>query len=89
MRAERAGTQIGIFCNSIYQRAGELGIRRILGVLYLAKKYGVAALEDACAAALEMGVHQAEGSEEPVRREEESRGNQLESRSAGLFQSPD
>jgi transposase len=55
-RAERAGTQIGILCNSIYRREGELGIRRILGVLSLAKKYGMAALEDACAAALEMGV---------------------------------
>jgi transposase len=55
-RTERAGTQIGIFCNSIYQRDGELGIRRILGVLSLAKKYGIAALEDACATALEMGI---------------------------------
>jgi len=55
-RAERAGVQIGVFCNSIYQREGQLGIRRILGVLSLAKKYGVAALEDACAAALEMGI---------------------------------
>ncbi|HEX2714587.1 MAG TPA: IS21 family transposase [Candidatus Acidoferrales bacterium] len=55
-RAERAGTQIGILCHSIYQREGELGIRRILGVFSLAKKYGVAALEDACAAALEMGL---------------------------------
>ena len=55
-RAERAGTQIGIFCNTIYQREGELGIRHILGVFSLAKKYGVAALEDACAVALEMGI---------------------------------
>jgi hypothetical protein len=56
-RTERAGTQIGIFCNSIfYQWDGELGIRRILGVLSLAKKYGIAALEDACATALEMGI---------------------------------
>ena len=31
-------------------------MRRIQGVLSLAKKYGVAAVEDACAAALEMGV---------------------------------
>ena len=48
--------QIGIFCHSIYQREGDLGIRRILGVLSLAKKYGIAALEDACTAALEMGI---------------------------------
>ena len=37
---------------------GETGIRRILGVLSLAKKYGVAAVDDACAAALELGVHE-------------------------------
>jgi hypothetical protein len=55
-RAERAGTQIGVLCNSIYQRQGEIGIRRILGVLSLLKKYGVPAVEDACATALEMGV---------------------------------
>ena len=34
------------------------GIRRVLGVLSLAKKFGTAAVEDACAAALEMGVHE-------------------------------
>ncbi len=55
-RAERAGTQIGVLCNSIYQGQGELGIRRILGVLSLLKKYGVPTVEEACAAALEMGV---------------------------------
>ena len=31
-------------------------MRRILGVLSLAKKYGVATVDDACAAALEMGA---------------------------------
>ena len=36
----------------------EPGIRRILGVLSLAKKFGVAAVDDACAAALELGVHE-------------------------------
>jgi hypothetical protein len=55
-RAERAGTQIGVLCNSMYQQQGELGIRRILGVLSLLKKYGVSAVEEACATALEMGV---------------------------------
>ena len=57
-RAGRAGTHIGTLCNLIYSRQGETGIRRILGVLSLAKKYGTAAVEDACAAALEMGVHE-------------------------------
>jgi hypothetical protein len=55
-RAERAGTQIGVLCKAIYQREGQLGIRRILGVLQTMKKYGVAAVEDACAAALELGI---------------------------------
>jgi hypothetical protein len=31
-------------------------VRRILGMLSLAKKYGAAAADDACAAALEVGV---------------------------------
>jgi hypothetical protein len=55
-RAGRAGNQIGVLCGAIYQRQGEAGIRRILGILALAKKYGTAAVEDACAAALEIGV---------------------------------
>ena len=33
-------------------------MRRILGVLALAKKYGTAAVDEACAAALDMGVHE-------------------------------
>ena len=55
-RAGHAGTQVGVLCVAIYQRQGEAGIRRMLGILSLAKKYGTAALEDACAAALEIGV---------------------------------
>ena len=55
-RAGRAGTQIGVLCVAIYQRQGEVGIRRMLGILSLAKKYGTVAVEDACAAALEIGV---------------------------------
>jgi hypothetical protein len=31
-------------------------VRRILGVLALAKKFGAAAVDDGCAAALELGV---------------------------------
>ena len=55
-RAGRAGKQIGVLCDSLFRQQGEPGIRRILGVLSLAKKYGTAAVEDACAAALEIGV---------------------------------
>src|SRR5437667_1406208 len=57
-RAGRAGSHIGTLCHLIYSQLGEAGIRRILGVLSLAKKFGTAPVEDACAAALEMGVHE-------------------------------
>jgi transposase len=57
-RAGRAGSHIGTLCHLIYSQLGEAGIRRILGVLSLAKKFGTAAVEDACAAALEIGVHE-------------------------------
>src|SRR5580693_6765284 len=57
-RAEHAGTQIGKLCQLIYQRQAETGIRRILGMHSLIKKYGAAAVEDACAAALDIGVYE-------------------------------
>ncbi len=57
-RAGRAGNQIGVLCVAIYQRQGKAGIRRVLGVLSLARKYGTAAVEDACAAALWRSVCQ-------------------------------
>jgi hypothetical protein len=53
-RAAHAGTQTGKFCQLLYDRQGETAIRRILGVLSLMKKYGTAAVEDACAAALDI-----------------------------------
>jgi transposase len=55
-RAGRAGNHIGTLCQTIHRQQGEVGVRRILGVLSLAKKYGAAAVEQACAAALEMGI---------------------------------
>ena len=55
-RAAKAGTHIGQLCQAIFRNEGELGVRRILGVLSLAKKFGVAAVDDACAAALDLGV---------------------------------
>ena len=57
-RAQRAGAHIGAFCQAIHRRQGELGVRRMLGVLALAKKFGLAAVEEACATALELGVHE-------------------------------
>ena len=55
-RAGRAGRQIGTVAQRIHATDGEAGVRRILGILSLAKKHGVATLDDACGAALEMGV---------------------------------
>ena len=55
-RAAKAGEHIGVVSKEILSRDGELGARRILGVLSLAKKYGAKAVDDACADALEIGV---------------------------------
>ena len=55
-RTARAGPHIGTLCAAIHRRDGEPGVRRILGVLALAKKYGPAGADEACAAALELGV---------------------------------
>jgi hypothetical protein len=55
-RAEKAGTHIGALCQSMHRSHGETAVRRILGVLALAKKYGIASTDDACAMALETGV---------------------------------
>jgi transposase len=55
-RAHKAGAHIGAVCDAIHLRQAETGIRRIMGMLSLAKKYGSAACDDACAAALELRV---------------------------------
>jgi len=55
-RAHKAGTNIGAICDAIHQRQAEVGIRRIMGVLSLAKKYGCSACDQACAAELELRV---------------------------------
>lgn len=56
VRADKAGLQIGALCRGMHAKHGETAVRRILGVLSLAKRYGAATVEDACAAALEMHV---------------------------------
>jgi transposase len=55
-RAHSAGTHIGTLCEQIHRTDGEPGVRRILGMLALAKKHGPAAVDDAAQAALEMGA---------------------------------
>jgi hypothetical protein len=55
-KAHSAGTYIGILCEQIERTEGQSGIRRILGMLALARKHGVAAVDDAAKAALELGA---------------------------------
>jgi transposase len=55
-RAYRAGSHIGALSDAIYQQQGQVGIRRIQGLLSLARKFGQATADEACATALEMGV---------------------------------
>ena len=57
-RTERAGAHIGAFCRALHQGQGPVAVRRIQGVLALAKKFGTAAVDKACALALEMRVPQ-------------------------------
>ncbi len=54
-RAHSAGEHIGIVCDQIHRCDGELGVRRILGVLSLAKKHGAPVVELAAQAAVELG----------------------------------
>ena len=55
-RAETAGPHIGALCRAMHQNLGEEAVRRILGVLNLTKKYGVASTDEACALGLETGA---------------------------------
>jgi hypothetical protein len=55
-RAGRAGRHIGALSQRIHATDGEPGVRRVLGVLSIAKKHGAATVDEACAAALELGV---------------------------------
>lgn len=57
-RATRAGANIGLLCQAIYQRQGQMGVRRILGVLSLAKRFGPVRVEEACTEALTLGVRE-------------------------------
>ena len=56
-RAARSGPNIGQFAKALYERQTEAAVRRILGILTFTKKYGVARVDDACAAALEMQAY--------------------------------
>jgi transposase len=54
--AQRVGPALGAIADHIHAHEGDAGVRRILGLLALAKKYGPAVVEDAAKAALDLGV---------------------------------
>jgi len=56
LRAERIGLPVGVLCRQIHRRDGQTGVRRILGVLALARTHGAEAIIDACRAANELGL---------------------------------
>jgi transposase len=55
-RAARVGLKVGALCDEIFRREREAGVRRIQAVLALARRHGAPVVEDACAAALELGA---------------------------------
>lgn len=55
-RARTAGPNISKVCEAIHHQESEYGVRRILGVLALAKKHGPAVVDDAAKAALDLGL---------------------------------
>ena len=55
-RARHAGAHLHAVCLAIHTQEGAAGVRRLLGVLALAKKYGPAAADEAAKAALELQV---------------------------------
>jgi transposase len=55
-RATSAGPSISAVCTYIHQHEGAAGVRRMLGVLPLAKKHGPAVVDEAAKAALDLGV---------------------------------
>jgi len=56
-RAAKAGPHIGQFSKALYERQAEAAVRRIQGILSFTKKYGVARVDDACVAALELEAY--------------------------------
>jgi hypothetical protein len=57
-RADRVSSSVGTLCQQIHRHRGESGVRGILGVLNLARRFGPVATADACAAALELRVYE-------------------------------
>jgi len=56
LRCARIGAHTGSLAEQMYRRDGVVSIRRIQGLLSLARKHGAALTDDGCAAALEIGL---------------------------------
>jgi hypothetical protein len=57
-RCDKAGSHIGALCHLMYREDDVVSIRRIQGILGLARRHGAALTDDGCAAALEIGVRE-------------------------------
>lgn len=55
-RCAKVGAHAATLAEQMYRQQGIVSIRRILGLLGLARRHGAALTDDGCAAALEMGV---------------------------------
>jgi len=55
-RCGKIGPHVGAVAEQTYRRDGPESIRRIMGLTGLARKHGAALIDDACAAALEVGL---------------------------------
>jgi hypothetical protein len=56
VRCGQIGPHVGAVAEQTYRRDGPESIRRIMGLAGLARKHGAALTDDACAAALEVGL---------------------------------
>jgi transposase len=56
LRTGKAGKHVDLVCRGMHERYGEAAVRRLFGMLNLAKRYGAARLDDACAAILDLGL---------------------------------
>lgn len=63
-RATTVGKNIGALARSLHEREGQAAVRRILGLLSMAKKYGAATCDEAC----EMGMETGSGNYHFVRK---------------------
>jgi transposase len=55
-RAGAAGHHAGAVAAAVHREHGEMGVRRVLGLLSLVRKHGPVIVDDACRVALEVGV---------------------------------